>query len=449
MIVRPLQSLTGQPSICRKVVCAWVCAFLFATPQLFVFVQTDEGTKADGSTKHLCRSQGYTAPWQRKAYFTFMTTYILVIPTAIMTFCYVNIIRVVFMRTGRDHEMTPKLRFTSSRKGHPHQQTFPPATSSPSCYGPETNRKSSSESQNEIEYSLNNGGVLSTRWSRRRSAHAVNRLNLPNKLVSASKRKVVKMTLSVILAFLFCWSPYFIVGLIRIYSGYRIRLTQAYSVAEILAMLHSALNPILYGVFSTRSAVKILRNICCRKRKMGYSSRNICDSSLVGSEYESVVLGTTPVAPLKQQSLEESSNVDGGTCGCIRFIDKVCFYCSRGYKNSQTISNMEIGVGMRAKNRRKRKRQLCCHPINKTTTATTTTTTSNYRGITESTFVELSRVDSLAIHEVQLPREHCRDGSQMYGMVPYRVPSVHGDGAEGSRESSSSNCTHSAADILG
>ena len=43
MLVQPLRSLAGRPLIWRKVLAAWVFAFIFAVPQLFIFVQTDEG----------------------------------------------------------------------------------------------------------------------------------------------------------------------------------------------------------------------------------------------------------------------------------------------------------------------------------------------------------------------------------------------------------------------
>ena len=109
-----MRSLAGRPLIWRKVLAAWILAFLFAIPQLFIFVQTDEGRKADGSMRHLCKSQGYTANWQRKVYFTFLTSYILIIPFCIMSYCYSNIIRVVWKRV-EEKPGKPKLmiRFKS------------------------------------------------------------------------------------------------------------------------------------------------------------------------------------------------------------------------------------------------------------------------------------------------------------------------------------------------
>lgn len=95
---------------------AWIMAFVFALPQLFIFVET-----SDGGGQQLpvmaCRSRGYTAEWQRKVYFCFLTSYILVVPTAIMTFCYLNIIRVVWARASDPaQDVGPRLHFVTSRR---------------------------------------------------------------------------------------------------------------------------------------------------------------------------------------------------------------------------------------------------------------------------------------------------------------------------------------------
>jgi len=54
------------------------------------------GAYRNGVIKYACKSVGYTAWWQRKSYFTFLTLYILVIPAILITYCYVNVVRVVW-----------------------------------------------------------------------------------------------------------------------------------------------------------------------------------------------------------------------------------------------------------------------------------------------------------------------------------------------------------------
>ena len=254
VLVQPLRSLAGRPTIWRKVVGAWIFAFIFAVPQLFIFVQTDEGIKPDGTVRHLCRSQGYTAQWQRKVYFTFLTTYILIIPFIIMSFCYLNIIRVVWKRV-EEKPSKPKLmiRFKSFNKGSKSRSV------ADSDYG--TNSSDICQNSTTTASDLD---ALPQRCYQRRPATTChnNKIGIPKKLISNSKRNVVKMTLSVIIAFLICWSPYFIFSLVRIYSNYKIELKEGLMIAEIMALVHSALNPMLYGIFSTKYTKVFFRRVC-------------------------------------------------------------------------------------------------------------------------------------------------------------------------------------------
>lgn len=194
VIVKPMESLARRPKIWTKVLGAWILSFIFALPQLAIFVEVTQESRLNGTQETQCVSYGYTAQWQRKVYFSFHIMYILIVPSAIMLYCYYNIAKVVWARHGRSGN------------------------------------------------SIQNGGsrVDSPRMSVRRN------------LVSASKQRVVTMTLTVIIGFLVCLLPYFVISLIRIYSDYRIKLKDALVIAEIIFMIHSAVNPILYGIFTLR-----------------------------------------------------------------------------------------------------------------------------------------------------------------------------------------------------
>ena len=286
VIVRPIQSLSGNPKIWRKVALAWICAFIFALPQLFIFVQTEAAIKPDGSIKYSCQSKGYTNEWQRKCYFTFLTVYILVIPTIIMSFCYLNIIRVVWKRTvtvnGRKKTAGSIRRLKSFIRG-----------------------------RNRLRH-------------RREALAASQKLSIPNKLISSSKRNVIKMTLSVILAFLICWSPYFIIGLIRIYSNYRIKVKILYAISEMMCMTHSALNPILYVCFSTRCRHMIKRKLWCFRTTPDFEESSIDDEDTVLSnhnriyrsrrrQFGSSLLCCCPFSESNRASRKHSSSDPGAT----------------------------------------------------------------------------------------------------------------------------------------
>ena len=99
-ICKPL-SFGNTSSRARKLIAiSWTLALIFASPQLFIFRQDAVGIYPDGEIKYKCQSRGYTAWWQRKLYFTFMASYILVLPAILISFCYINVVAVVW-KQGR------------------------------------------------------------------------------------------------------------------------------------------------------------------------------------------------------------------------------------------------------------------------------------------------------------------------------------------------------------
>jgi len=85
-------------------------------------MQVPVGVYPEGVIKYKCASRGYTAWWQRKLYFTFLTAYILVIPAVFMTFCYVNVVLVVWRRsrelTAKTTSDTPTIHVHEEHTGH-------------------------------------------------------------------------------------------------------------------------------------------------------------------------------------------------------------------------------------------------------------------------------------------------------------------------------------------
>ncbi|KAL8565367.1 hypothetical protein ACOMHN_029062 [Nucella lapillus] len=203
-ICKPLKCRGTTWRAKKFIAASWLLAFVLAVPQLFIFVQTTE-PREDGTMTFGCKSRGYTQQWQRKVYFTFLTIYILIVPVALITFCYTSIVCVV-----------------------------------------------SRVSQDVQQSNLFNSNGL--------------RRSVDNSTFPRAKIKTLKMTFAIIATFVLCWTPYFVTTLISIYSDYTVHIPPAVMVfAETVALLQSGLNPLLYGCF-TLKIKRGLADVFCRYR---------------------------------------------------------------------------------------------------------------------------------------------------------------------------------------
>jgi len=93
------------------------------------------------------------------------------------------------------------------------------------------------------------------------------RADKPNRkhLMASTRKNVFKMTVFVIFAFAACWTPYFVISMVRIYSNYRLRLKWPLVMAELLGLLHSAINPVVYVMYS---ASAIRRHFRCGRSEV-------------------------------------------------------------------------------------------------------------------------------------------------------------------------------------
>ncbi len=88
------------------------------------------------------------------------------------------------------------------------------------------------------------------------------------------------MTLSIIGSFIVCWTPYFVVHLIHIWSEYNYEIPETvYVFAEAMALLNSALNPILYGCFNIKLKRGLLEVFCPGKLKNPQSQRPMTNTT--------------------------------------------------------------------------------------------------------------------------------------------------------------------------
>lgn len=309
--------------------------------------------------KYRCASRGYTAWWQRKLYFTFLTAYILVIPAVFMTFCYVNVVLVVWRRSkelsSRTTSSTPTINVCEEQTGnaqdgetgsrHRAERNLPVRSQSDSTYrrfcrfrrvttagGSTADISLRIRSPEADEVSTGTGNRSSKRPSRfsftgrsgrafRRSAtvsdcttdsssHAdelstgtgnrsnrsptssasprLRRAAFNMAAMSRARVRTVQMTLCIVLSFIACWAPYFTVHLIHIWSEYQREIPEVvYVFAETLALVNSAVNPLLYALFNSSVSCSrcwrrpVDRPLECVNLHKGRSQSNVFVSATV------------------------------------------------------------------------------------------------------------------------------------------------------------------------
>lgn len=218
--------------------------------------QVPVGVYPDGEIKYKCASRGYTAWWQRKTYFTFMTSYILVVPAMFMTFCYVNVVLVVWKRS---RELTSEVTVSGSQDSltknvvvyNERNDINPRAALRRS-----TSWRTSSfalRKLRSVDSSDGNESGSGRAHSQGGSSVQLRRSVSDSRSMFRARTRTVQLTLCIVCLFIACWTPYFVVHLVHIWSEYRQQIPERiYVFAETLALVNSAVNPLLYGCFHAK-----------------------------------------------------------------------------------------------------------------------------------------------------------------------------------------------------
>ncbi|XP_072002584.1 vasopressin V1a receptor [Engystomops pustulosus] len=200
---------------------AWILSFILSTPQYGIFYLKDLG---DGV--YDCWAT-FVSENASKAYITWITISIFVLPVTILLTCYGFI-----------------------------------------CYNIWKNIKCKTKKE-ETEGRKGNNGLLSTSVSSVRT-------------ISRAKIRTVKMTFVIVSAYIICYSPFFAIQLWSVYAkdtNWTENENMAVTVAALLASLNSCCNPWIYMFFSGHLLQDFIISIpCCRKFKQNVSKED-SDSS--------------------------------------------------------------------------------------------------------------------------------------------------------------------------
>lgn len=201
-IARPMK-FSRKAFRARLLVCtSWLMAAVFSIPSLILF-ETKAMPKANNATMcviHLVHG------WMWQTYMTLIFFACFVIPAMVIAVCYI-VIAVIIWKKSKAME----------------------AGSDSMC-------------------NLRDGQAFSADYN-------PSRCGVTGSVIHQAKIRTIKMTFIIVTAFIICWSPYFIIALLQVYGVLvhdKHENRMIIVLLEILAPLNSAINPLIYGVFSTR-----------------------------------------------------------------------------------------------------------------------------------------------------------------------------------------------------
>eukprot|EP00061_Rhincodon_typus_P003607 g20508.t1 len=151
--LKTLQQRTTRP----YVLCSWLISLLFSTPQVFIF-----SLKQVGPGAYDCWGD-FARPWGARAYITWITLSVYVLPVVVLLVCY----SLISFKIWRNVRL---------------------------------------KTQREARASSFSGGTLML--SRVSSV----------KIISRAKIRTVKMTFVVVLAYIVCWTPFFVVQMWKVWD---------------------------------------------------------------------------------------------------------------------------------------------------------------------------------------------------------------------------------------
>nr|BAF38756.1 V3/V1b-type arginine vasotocin receptor [Cynops pyrrhogaster] len=219
-VCHPLKTLQ-QPSMQAYLMigATWLISSLLSLPQIFIFSMR-EVSKGSGIID--CWAE-FHFTWGAKAYVTWTTMSIFVIPVIVLVVCY-SLITYEICKNLKGKTQTGR-----SENG---------------CY---------------------RGQGMPSRVSSIRT-------------ISRAKIRTVKMTFVIVLAYVFCWTPFFSVQMWSVWDANAPNEESsdfAFTITMLLASLSSCCNPWIYMFFSGRVLQDVLGNVsCCRSSRRSLRRQN-------------------------------------------------------------------------------------------------------------------------------------------------------------------------------
>ncbi|XP_007951487.1 vasopressin V1b receptor [Orycteropus afer afer] len=237
-VCHPLRSLQ-QPSQSTYplITVPWLLAAVLSLPQIFIF-SLKEVIKGSGVLD--CWAD-FRFPWGLRAYITWTTLAIFILPVAVLTACYSLIC----------HEICKNLKVKTQA------------------------------------WRVGRGGWRT--WDRpSQSAPATATWGLPSRVssistISRAKIRTVKMTFVIVLAYIACWAPFFSVQMWSVWDENapdEDSTDVAFTISMLLGNLSSCCNPWIYMGFNSHLLPRPLHHLVCCGGPRPQMSRQLSNGSL-------------------------------------------------------------------------------------------------------------------------------------------------------------------------
>ncbi|XP_051916132.1 arginine vasopressin receptor 1Aa [Hippocampus zosterae] len=221
-ICHPLKTLQ-QPTrrSCAMIASTWTFSLVLSVPQVFIFSLSEiqNGTGVEDCWAH------FIEPWGARAYITWITVGIFLVPVVILVVCYGFIC----------HSIWRNIKYKK--------------------------RKSAGHKDGLI--GKNSVSSITT--------------------ISRAKLRTVKMTFVIVLAYVVCWAPFFIVQMWSVWDD-KLQFTDSENMAvtltALLASLNSCCNPWIYMIFSGHLLQDFVHCLPCCQRMNADFRKEDSDSSL-------------------------------------------------------------------------------------------------------------------------------------------------------------------------
>ncbi|XP_069030575.1 arg8-vasotocin receptor-like [Embiotoca jacksoni] len=228
-ICHPLQTLQ-QPTQRAYIMIGstWACSLALSTPQYFIFSLSEV---RPGSAVYDCWGH-FVEPWGLRAYITWITAGIFLVPVVVLVVCYGFICRAIWRN----------LKYKTRRRKN-------------GCAVAE----------------IAKNGILG-----RSSVSSVS-------TISRAKLRTVKMTFVIVVAYVVCWAPFFTVQMWSVWDdtfSWDDSENAAVTLSALLASLNSCCNPWIYMIFSGHLLSDFADSLPCCRRLRGRFRHQDSDSSI-------------------------------------------------------------------------------------------------------------------------------------------------------------------------